>query len=198
MRHQALEGGIGAAFGNLCFAYAEFFQVFLRQINSAFLPIHGHVLPEVDELQGGADAVALGEAERVGMTIEVQQQSADRIGTAAGIIHQLAKVLIAGFHYVLAEGGKQVVEGLERKIERPHSLALEPLHQFAVRGLAGGQAVELCPQVIELAQAFFVGQIAFVSDVVGNAGERIDGVHRSAQAARQNQRADGEIFVVSD
>ena len=77
-----------------------------------------------------------------------------------------------------------MVERLERKIKRPDGFALEPLHQFAVRGLPGGQAVELCPQVIELAQALFIEQIAFVGDVVGSAGKRIDGVHRAAQAAR--------------
>ena len=94
-------------------------------------------MPEVDELQGGADAVALGEAERVGVSVKVQQQSADRIGTAAGVIHQLAEVLIAGFHHVLAEGGKQAVERFKRKIERPDGFAFEPLHQFAVRSVAG-------------------------------------------------------------
>ena len=67
-----------------------------------------------------------------------------------------------------------------------------------MRSVAGGKAVELGTQIIELAQTLFVGQIAFVGHIVSSAGKRIDGVHRSAQAARQNQRADGEIFVVSD
>ena len=77
-----------------------------------------------------------------------------------------------------------MVEGLERKIERPDGFALEPLHQFAVRSLVSGKAVELGTQIIELAQALFVGQIAFVGYIVGSAGKRIDGVHRSAQAVR--------------
>ena len=170
----------------------------MRQINTAFLPIHSHVLPEVDELESGADAVALRQAERVGVAVEVQEQTADGVGAAAGIVHQLAEVLVAGFHYVLAEGGEQVVERLKRQLERPDGFVCQPPHQLGMRDFARADVLKLGTQAVKLAQAFFLGQIAFVGDVVGSAGEGVDGMHGAAQAARQGERADGKVFVVSD
>ena len=50
IRHQSLERKIRFAFGDLRFAYFEFFQVVLRDIDAALLPIDGNILPKVDEL----------------------------------------------------------------------------------------------------------------------------------------------------
>ena len=63
--HQALEGEIGFARRNLFFAHTEFGQIFLRQIHPPFLPIHRHILPEINQLQSRANTVALRQAAAV-------------------------------------------------------------------------------------------------------------------------------------
>jgi len=78
-------------------------QVVLRDIDAAFLPIDGNVLPKVDELQRGADAVALGDADFVGLSVQVQHNAPDRIGGTAAVVNQVAKILISGFDNILTE-----------------------------------------------------------------------------------------------
>ena len=58
--------------------------------------------------------------------------------------------------------------------------------------------VQFVTEIIKLLQALFVGQIAFVGDVVRSAGEMIDRRHRLAQPPGHEDGCDGEILVMID
>jgi hypothetical protein len=77
------------------------------------LPVDGHVLPEIDQLQGGADAVRLCQMFRFGPPKQVQHQTADRVGRTAAVVEQFRVIGIARFDHVLREGIKQVTEELD-------------------------------------------------------------------------------------
>ena len=128
IRHQSLKREIRFAFGDLCFAYFEFFQVVLRDIDTASLPIDGNILPKVDELQRGADTVTLGDADFVGLSVKVQHNASDWIGGTAAVVDQVAKILITGFDNILTECGQKIVKRLQRQLERSDGFTLQTLH----------------------------------------------------------------------
>ena len=99
-------------------------------------------MPKVDELQGGANAVALGDVIGVGGAVEMEHDAPDGVGGTAGVVNQFGEVLIARFFGVLLKGGKEVVKGFERQRKRGDGFAVQPLHQRGVRGLVGGDAVQ--------------------------------------------------------
>jgi hypothetical protein len=70
------------------------------------------VLPKIDELQGGADRVALAQRRIALHAKQVQHQPAHRVGRAPAVVLQLRPVGIAlaipGASHVLLEGREQV------------------------------------------------------------------------------------------
>src|SRR5262249_21330622 len=78
----------------------------------AFEKVTADILPEVDELEGGAGGVALAVAISVGWGIrpaaEVQDDAADGVGAAAAVVEDLGPGLVVGDSLVLLEGVDQV------------------------------------------------------------------------------------------
>src|SRR5664279_1902691 len=69
--HQCLPGSIRKTCCDLCFIDAKACEVIQRQVDAADVPVLRHILPEVDELQGGADGVGIGDIYRCGFLVEV-------------------------------------------------------------------------------------------------------------------------------
>ena len=60
----------------------------------------------------------------------------------------------------------------------------------------GAQALQFLAVARQCGQALGIAGIAFVGDVVGAARKAVDGTHRRAQPARQQQRSDGKVFIM--
>ena len=78
--HQRRPVGRPAATRDVVLADPEMRKVGLRDVNAVLLPVDGHVLPEIDQLQGGADAIRLHQMLVLGPAKQVQHQPADRVG----------------------------------------------------------------------------------------------------------------------
>ena len=89
---------------------AEAHEVLLRQVDAPLAPVHGDVLPVVDELQARADGVGVAQVGRVVLAEEGEQQAPDGIGRAPAVVHELVEGGVALLRHVLAEGVEQVVE----------------------------------------------------------------------------------------
>ena len=63
-------------------------------------------MPKIDELQGSANAVALGDVVGVGGAVKLEDDAPDGVGGAARVVNQLGEVLVARFFGVLLEGGE--------------------------------------------------------------------------------------------
>ncbi len=98
LRH-ALHAGVAAAVGNVA----------------------AHVLPEIDQLQGGADLVTLGQRCSVVDAIQVQQQASDRIGRQPAVVVQFGIGLVAarsgGIAHILLERVEQICQQWGRQVE---------------------------------------------------------------------------------
>ena len=179
-------------------------QVVRRQVVAAAHHVDAHVLPEVDQLQRGADRVAALLRCAVVDAIKVQQQAADRIGTAPAVVQQFGPVGIAGgvaaLVHVLFEGGQQVGQGAQRQLEVAHRAAQgnEDAGPAAAVGAAAEAGVEVCAVGGEVGQALCRVGRAFVGDVVGSASKAVDRGNRRPQARGAKPGGDGEIFVVVD
>ena len=67
-------------------------------------------MPEIGELQGGADIVAHAEALVVGKSVEKQDEPPNRVCAPSAVVEQLGKICVALFYDVLGERAYQVAE----------------------------------------------------------------------------------------
>ena len=126
----------------------------------------------------------------------MQQHSADRIGAAAAVIHQFAKSLITLFHHILFKRREQIVKRLHRHLKRRNRLLLQALHHRVGHFAAACNRIQTRAQLRQALQTRGIVGIAFIGNIVGSTRISINRVYRLAQAARQNQRADREVFVM--
>ena len=199
--HQCRKRACHLAVGNAGLVDAEAFHVGLRQVDALLLPVHGHVLPEVDELQAGADPVGHGQVFGGVGAVEVQHQPAHRVGRAAAVVRKLGKICVAGLAHILAEGVEQVAKEPDRQLELA-DVVPKAIEDRGQRGVVESfillDGVERPAVVVEPRQADDRLRVAFVGDVVGGAGKGVDGLDRLAQVRGQKEGRDGEVFVVVD
>ena len=195
--HQLLPALVAAGLGDVVFTDAEVLQVFQRQVDARLLPVDGHILPEVDELQGTADGIRIPEVFFICRTVQVKHQSSYRVRRPAAVVQQVRIAGVTGGHHILAEGREQVAEGLQGQ-----GVIGDGLLQTGEDGMRAGQLlldqVELRVVGMQRGQSFFRAGVAFIGDVVGAAGKGVDGSDCRPQAGRQQQRGHGEVLVVID
>ena len=165
--------------------------------------VAAEVLPEVDELQRGANVVALRQQRGLGDAIQVQQQPPHGVGRQAAVVQQLGVVGVAlaagGAVHVLLKGAQQVVQQVQRQLVRVYVLCQRAKHPGpagvgalgVLRGMVQGLAVGG-----QVGQALRGGGIALVGDVVGRAGKPIDGGNHRAQVWRAQPGRDRKVFFV--
>src|SRR5207244_1184584 len=90
--HQVPPAAGGVARSDLVLGDAEPRHVVKRKVNAVLAEVDFHILPEVDELQGGTDRVRAGDLASVAFAVQVQHQAPDGVGRTAAIIHQLGEV----------------------------------------------------------------------------------------------------------
>jgi hypothetical protein len=108
--------------GEIFRGVSEAGHVLARQVDAAFAEIDGEVLPEVRELERGADVVGARLALGVGVAEEVQHEVADRVRGVHAVVHELVERREAGEAHVHAERGEQPLKRLDRDRERPHGV----------------------------------------------------------------------------
>ncbi len=114
-RHQCAPRGVAAALRDLRLVDAESPAILERQIDPSPLPIGCDVLPEVDELQRGADRVACAFVRGRHGVVQVQQQPADGIRRAAAVVEEIGGAGVAMCRDVLTERGKEVAHRRQRQ-----------------------------------------------------------------------------------
>ena len=89
----------------------------LRHVEPAARPVDGEVLPEVGELQRGADRVGPAVEPLVVVAEQAQHQSSDRIRRPPAVVVDLGPRAIAGDGHVLPERRQQRFEQGHREVE---------------------------------------------------------------------------------
>jgi hypothetical protein len=197
---QGLEGAARVAVEDVPVVDTEAEHVVLRQVDPSRRALGGvdaDILPVVDELQRRTDRIRTGEVLRARMAEQVQQQASHGIGRAAAVVHQFGKVLIAVLGDVLHEGIEQVAEQLQRQAISGDHRAQSLEHRMPGRFVAL-YGVELGLVAGEQGGALGRQAIPLVGKIVGAAGEGVDRRHRLAQGGRQENRGNGEVFVMFD
>jgi hypothetical protein len=183
--------------GDLQVGDIEAHQVFLRQVDTRLLPVDGDILPVVDELQRGADAVRTPQVLGRSCAEQVQQQAPDRVGRAAAVVDEFGVGGVARLRHVLRKGIEQIAKKLQRQVVLGDDRAQAQEDRMYGR-LPGRDGIEFRLVAVEQAQAFFRGQCAFVGEVVGAAREDVNRRHRFAQGGWQQEGCDGKVLVVVD
>ena len=180
---------------DLIFRNLEAGQFILRHVDAPLGEVHRNVLQEVDELQARADRVRIGEVARRGRAKQFEQKPSHRIRRAPAVVEHFVEAGIALLLHVLGEGGEEIAERLQREMiiadDRPkcrepwnsRSQALLDPAQFGAKGR-------------EPRYSNVIGGVALVGEVVGLPREPVDLGHRVAKLTRQEERGDGEVFVV--
>ncbi len=199
---QARGGGRGLQRGQRGAVHAVGGAVGVCKVVAPARNVHAQVLPEVDELQGGADGVALRQGLGIRHAIQVQQQPPHGVGRAAAVVEQGGAVgvggAVAGFLGVLHEGAEQVVEQrhgqamlAQHALQRaehggPARAGRRPRGHGGQLGAVGGQ----------VAQALGRHGVALVGDVIGRARKGVQRGNGRAQVRRAQQRGHGKVLVV--
>jgi len=203
------EVGGGLAGEKVGFRDIEAAEIDLRDVDTVFAEVDRDVLPEVGELESGADVVGQFGEFLFPVTMEEEDETTDGVGTAATVIENGGEVLVAAFDDVLLKGAEEVEKegvgqfelrlGAKQGSENPFVLGLVGLVREGVLpglavgsedgeslGLGGGGTVGI-PKA-------GVG-VALVGKIVGHPGEGVDGVDVGADFL-WNEPADGEVFVM--
>jgi hypothetical protein len=112
------------------------------------------------------------------------------------VIHDLAEMGVAGFRAVLLEGIQQVVEqGIGQVVGA--DVGRQIAENGMIHRLAPFQGMEMGVVFRQPGQAPFGGMLAFVGEIVGRAGEGVDGPNRGPQPGGEENRGHREVFIVA-
>jgi hypothetical protein len=139
-------------------------------------------LPEIRELQRGANMVGQCRPPGIVRLAEIQHQSADRIGRISAVVQQLIVAVISLDPLVLLEGTQQIKERLRWDGEPPNGRHQRDHHRM--RGLPIVAAEEFSPPPGEQTERFFTSG-RLVGEVVGPAAISVNGMEVPEQPAWQ-------------
>lgn len=206
--HQGLPGGrqgsrqAAHTVVDIGFGDAVARQTVLRQVDAILGPVDGHVLTEIDPLQAGADRIRLGQAIRIGGLEQMQHETAHRIGRARAIVQQFGLVGVAGLVQVLGECRQKVQERLNRQGMLVQGLGQLPENVLITgrepdaRITLGAQGLDGRAPGLEVADTLVDRGVSLVGQIIGTPCKCIDMTNRRAQVGGQQDRCNGEIFVV--
>ncbi len=184
---------------------AKPFPVILGQIHPVLFEIDADVLPEIRELQPGADVIGEKVQLFLAMTVQQQDQPADRVRAATAIVEHLRKIRVAPLDHVLLERGEQVGEKTRRKVKLANRFVQRDENEMKAR--RAGRRKQLALPIVERGQAFlrrhhvarpfgfFAPGVTLVGQVVGVAREGVDGVDMGLHRLR-HEASDRKILVM--
>ena len=88
--------------------HVEAAEIDLRDVDAVLAEVDGNVLPEVGELEGGADGVGKFGQFLFPVAVEKEDEAADGIGTAAAVVENRGEVFVAALDDVLFEGAEEI------------------------------------------------------------------------------------------
>ncbi len=124
---------------------------------------------------------------------QVEHEPANRVGRTAAVAEQILEGVVALDELVLLEGGEQVEERLGRNVKSADGVA-QGDEDGMVR-LAVVTAAQLLTPPAEQGQGAR-SAAGLIRQIVGPAAVGVDGVEMTDQGTRQQDRGDGEVFVV--
>ena len=122
-------------------------QIFLRNVDAAFLPVDGNILPKVCQLQCGAGVVGQREALGIPIAAGIEDKPADRVRRVFAVGQQLFARLVASYSLILPEGDQEVCKRLFRNVTDPNRL--RQCDEYRMLRPSGVAIVELLTPVIE-------------------------------------------------
>ena len=170
-----------------------------RHVEAALRAVPLEVLPEVRELQRGADRVRRGVEPSLAVAGDAQHQPADRIGRSPAVVEQVGPGLVALSRYVLPERAQQIVEAAATSRSHRRIVSRERREDVAAsesdpRTAARRRRREPRLPVVEQRQARVGVARAFVGEVVGHARKRVDrGDVRTRRAVGSRRDATGKF-----
>ena len=175
------------------FGDAELFHVLLWKVDAAAGEVDGDVLPEVGQLQGGADGVGQTVLLCVVVAEEVEDEAADGHGRITAVGQEVVEGAVAWGGHVHPEGPQEVVQ------EVPGDpMAANGFGQGGKNRTPGG--IETGPEAfspfVEPPEAFGRFQTGFVGKVVGGSRKGVDAADVRAEGFGDQAGADGKVFVV--
>jgi hypothetical protein len=96
----------------LVFRITESVHVFQRDVDATFGIVNSDVLPEVSQLQCGADGIGQFLSDFVSIPEQMQEEPADRVCRIVKISQQIVESLIASNSLILQKSGYEVFERL--------------------------------------------------------------------------------------
>ena len=206
MRQQGLQQGcLRLPAGDLRLAWinTQGFAQRRREVVALAWNIDRKILPEIVVLQGGADGVALLEAGGIIHSVQMQHQTADRVGRMTCIVGQFVPVgvhmAVASVVYVALEGGDQIMQGQQGQ-GMAHNGGPQRLHHVCPRPILRGilciGSLQRPAVVLQGYQSLIGRKLALVGQVIGRARKSVKRHHGGSDGGRAQPAGYGKILVV--
>ena len=192
--HGAELRGKDAAF-DLALDHAKVQHVLGGNIAAANLRVAHRILPEVGQLQGGADFVGELGAHLVAVTADHQHQPAHGVRRVARVLHGLVPCVVAGLHLVLAEGMQQIVEETARQVAGDDGLVQRDEDGMArLLGRVVALVEHRAPGIQQAQRGHRVAHL--VAQIVGDAAEGVKAVEVRTKARGEEEGGNVEVLIV--
>ena len=166
-----------------------------RRVESPFLPIALEILPEVRELQRGAERVRRAIEPRIVVPGDAEHEPSDRVRRAAAVIEQARPRVVPMRRDILTKRAEQIVEERHRKMTRANGRTERHEHTVVRSAFRHARVQPILP-IIQQPQPFRVGPPSLVGKVVCCPGKRVERGDVRPHARRHQPGGDREIFVV--
>ena len=164
------------------------------QIDPPCQSVTGEILPEVDQLQAGANGVGHPHEFGVAAALQAEHDSTHGVGRPATVIKEFDPGGIVGFFLILLKRIDQVCEGIDGKAGLVDRLRERDKNWMS---WAAGEAVhKLLPPVGQRCNRL-PPRGCLVGKVVGPAGKRVDVREMLPQPSRYEERSHGEVFIMA-
>ena len=188
-RHEPAHVAVGERSGEVVVGAPELGEVLLGQVHPPGGVVLGDVLEVLDDLEPAADVVGPAQHVVAADAERAEHQTADRVGRQAAVVEQVVEREVADLLLVAAVGRDQVAEQGERL--RVGTQDRRETGDGGVCGPPDHGRDEIRFQPVERGQPV-TG--VFVADVVGQAGEAVDGEQGGAHTRRQEARGNREVL----
>ena len=163
------------------------------QVDATSQPVAADVLPEVHQLQAGADRVGKAHQFPIPAPFERQHDPAHGIGRPSAVVGEFLAGVVPRASLILLEGVKQVREGLALQARGPDRLRERDEHRM-LRPAGEAPCELLTPRRERHEGLLRAGRL--VGEIVAPAGEGVDVGEVLPEPRRHEPRRHGEVLIV--
>ena len=192
--HQLPEAVVQNPSAEITLSIPKTVKIFKRDVDPPLCHVDRNILPEICELEPGADTIGERNSCIIRLPENVEHKLADRIRRVIAVFKQFCEVTKGPFRYVHSKCLEKGRKGLAGNAGFRNSF--RQCDENRVIGPTSETSIEFCLPFVDFSETLKWGDRPFVGKVVGSSGERIDAAHKWASIGWDKERCHRKILIV--